>query len=124
MNPDNGYKQGDSFMGGMNLLIDEAFVRLPKESREAKTGKINEAFQALSTSLGTHEGIVFGEHEQAMLQLKLVRYFQRMESIDIPTVRDALVETPGFLAREKRRFSWDCLAKATMNVYIEAVSKK
>ena len=71
------------------------------EHREEKQRLLTDTFNQLSSRLRVEEGFSFLERAQAILKLKLARYLQREDTIDVNTLFDALLETPKFIKDEK-----------------------
>lgn len=72
-----------------------------ESSREKKERQITAAYQNLSRRLSGTADLNFGNIQQAVLKLKLARYFQGSDIIDLSTVYDAFVESPKFLNKDK-----------------------
>ena len=72
-----------------------------KEDRSQKEQEIAGTYQVLSSRLSTTEGYEFSPRAQAVLKLKLARYFQNNETLNTNTLYDALIETPKFLDSDK-----------------------
>ncbi len=72
-----------------------------KENRIEKEQKINKTFTLLSERLAHKEISDFGRDQKAILRLKLARYFQRADEIDVNTLFDAVIESPRFINDEK-----------------------
>jgi hypothetical protein len=85
----------------LEKAYQDTLATFSKDSRSQKEPLISDAFNTLQTRLSGQEGFVFGEPEQAILKLKLARYFQRENSIDTNTLFDAIRETPYFIHSDK-----------------------
>lgn len=79
----------------------EQFLHQKDEVRPKNEGLIDSVYSRLSARLLGQERFVFGEREQAILKLKLDRYFQRESDVDLNTLFDAIIETPNFITTEK-----------------------
>jgi len=98
-------KSSENFPQEQLAKIEEEYQRtlstFNAETRREKERLLNDVFNTLSIRLTQHEGFSFSLHEQSILKLKLSRYLQREDLIDVNTLFDALIETPKFLAGEK-----------------------
>ncbi|MCX6812365.1 MAG: PcfJ domain-containing protein [Candidatus Berkelbacteria bacterium] len=72
-----------------------------EEMRAEKEQTIDDAFRFLSTRLQNTDGFDFNQRAEAILKLKLARYFQNNEAINLNTIYDAVIETPRFLQCDK-----------------------
>lgn len=79
----------------------ETFATFKEEIRKEKEENINKAYQILASQLSSKEDFEFKERQQAVLKLKLVRYFQREETIDTNVLFDAIIESPKFIDIDK-----------------------
>ncbi len=80
---------------------EQTLKTFSEEKRPEKEKTINETYQALANRLQNTEGFEFGDRAQAILKLKLARYFQDHETVDQNILYDAIVETPKFLQSDK-----------------------
>ena len=71
------------------------------KDRQEKEKIIKENFDTLEKRLSNQEDFNFKERQKAVLKLKLARYFQNSESLDLNTLFDAIVETPNFINTDK-----------------------
>ncbi|MBI2038159.1 MAG: PcfJ domain-containing protein [Candidatus Magasanikbacteria bacterium] len=82
-------------------LYQDTLAIFSEDVRSQKEPLISAAFNTLQARLSRQEGFLFGEQEQAILKLKLARYFQRENTVDENTLFDAIIETPNFISIEK-----------------------
>jgi len=71
------------------------------KDRQEKENVIKESFDVLEKRLSENETLSFKERQKAILRLKLARYFQGKEEIDLNTLFDAIIETPNFINTDK-----------------------
>lgn len=71
------------------------------ETRSGKEQSILETYEVLARRLQGKTDFNFTERQQAVLKLKLARYFQNNESCDTNTLYDAIVESPKFIDTDK-----------------------
>jgi len=70
------------------------------EIRPEKEQMINQIFETLRPRLES-SGMEFNERQKIILKLKLARFFQKEESIDVNVLLDAIIETPKFINIDK-----------------------
>lgn len=88
-----------------------------EDKKREKEKSINEAFQSLARRLTEKEDsdtnnadieekdkFEFGDRQKAILKLKLARYFQNKDTIDLSTIYDAIIESPKFINTDKGSF--------------------
>lgn len=80
-----------------------AVFKQPK-IREKKEKLIVDSFHVLSRRLISQEDFPFGQRQQIILKLKLARYLEREETVDLNTLYDAIKETPNFINTDKGGF--------------------
>lgn len=80
---------------------EQTLKTFSEENRTEKEKAINDANQVLASRLQSTEGFEFTDRAQAVLKLKLARYFQDNGTIDQNTLYDAVIETPKFLQSDK-----------------------
>ncbi len=85
----------------LEKAYQDTLATFSEDTRSQKEPLISAAFNTLQSHLSEQKGLVFGESEQAILKLKLARYFQRENSIDTSTLFDAIIETPHFINSDK-----------------------
>lgn len=88
----------------VKLEYQKTLDTISPDVRQTKEQLITSAFQALSQKLVSQEKIEFGEHQQAILKLKLARHFQKVEegaAVDVNTFYDAILESPKFINTDK-----------------------
>jgi|GEM_PF-5472584 len=90
-----GFQQ--SHLANLEEEYQHTLTTYGSEARPKKERLLNDAFHTLSQIFTAHQDFPFSMREQAILKLKLARYLQREDSIDVNTLRDALLETPKFL---------------------------
>ena len=96
--------------------IKEAFeqkykLRLIRETQETvrslgqeKQKQLDSLEQDLVKKLAEQEGFDLTDQRKMILKLKLARYLQRNNSLDVNTLTDAIIETPKFLDKDKGGF--------------------
>lgn len=98
-------KSPEEFQKEQIVRLEDEYQRtlstFGSEIRPEKERLVNDVFTTLRTRLTQQQGFPFSLREQAILKLKLARYAQREDSIDLNTLFDALIETPKFLKDEK-----------------------
>ena len=72
-----------------------------ENNRAQKEKLINDTFQTLSTRLEQNQDFEFGQRQKAILKLKLARYFQTKDTIDLNTLYDAIIESPKYINTDK-----------------------
>ena len=75
-----------------------------QKNRKNKERAITDAFQTTSNRLSSKEDFEFSDRQKAILKLKLARYFQNNETVDINTLFDAIIESPKFINTNKGSF--------------------
>ncbi len=75
--------------------------KFPKDERVDRESFLSQAYSTLSTRLSTQEGFTFGELQQAILRLKLARHFQQNDTLDLNSLFDAIIESPGFMKSDR-----------------------
>lgn len=75
--------------------------KFSEEERVGKEANISAVFESLKTRLAAYADVKFSEHDFDLLRLKLARYFQHADAIDANTLFDAIIESPGFIQKEK-----------------------
>ncbi|MES2408998.1 MAG: PcfJ domain-containing protein [Patescibacteria group bacterium] len=79
---------------------DQALESLSKEKRDILLSSESE----LILKLSEQQGLALDEEKKYMLKLKLARYLQTHNSVDVNVLFDALIESPKFLENEKGGF--------------------
>lgn len=73
------------------------------QDKEAKQKLVQESYEVLKTRLTSEEHQMTQDRE-AILKIKLARYFQNHEVLDTQSLGDAILETPKFIDNEKGSF--------------------
>ena len=89
------------YINKINQEYQQTLTTFSQENKTKKEKIISETFETLSKRLSSSEGFEFSERKQAVLKLKLARYFQTNETIDLNTFFDAIIETPNFINTDK-----------------------
>jgi len=71
------------------------------EHHEEKQRLLIDTFHSLSSRLKDKKEVPFSDREQSILKLKLARYLQHHDTIDVNTLFDALIESPNFIKKDK-----------------------
>lgn len=71
------------------------------EIRFKKELDVEQAFNSLNFRLSTTPSLEYQDRQKAVLKLKLARYFQKEESLDINVLYDAIIESPKFIDTDK-----------------------
>jgi len=88
----------EAFKAKATEKISEDIEKTKKILDQDKLRKLQENYAELIKKLDELE---LTETQKSILELKLARYFQRDENIDINTLYDAIIETPRFLDKPK-----------------------
>lgn len=80
---------------------EQTLKTFSEENRHEKEKVISETYQVLGNRLQSADGFEFSDRAQAILKLKLARYFQDNKTVDLNTLYDAIAETPKFLQSDK-----------------------
>ena len=87
----------------LNYLMQE--IKKTTESlKEDKREQVSSAEKSLIQKLSSQTDFDLSEKRQLVLKLKLARYFQRHDSVDLNTLTDAILETPKWLDNDKGGF--------------------
>lgn len=83
---------------------DKTLATFSSEKKVEKEHLITDIFSKLKEKLSGQPDTTFGPRQEAILKLKLARYLQRKDSIDTNSLFDAIVESPGFINKDKGSF--------------------
>lgn len=92
------------YINKINQEYQQTRATFSDTTREEKGRSIDSTFATLDRRLAGvewPEGVAYGERQQAILKLKLARYFQKNDSCDLSTLYDAIVESPRFIHTDK-----------------------
>lgn len=89
------------YLERLNKEYQQTLGTFSPEEHSEKERLIKDSFQILSQRLAGKEGLDFGDRQQATLKLKLARYFQNYETIDLNVLYDAIIESPKFINTDK-----------------------
>ncbi len=89
------------YLNKINKEYSQTLATFGEEIRKEKEEAITEAYKTLARQLTVWENFEFKERQQAVLKLKLARYFQREETIDTNVLFDAIIESPKFIDTDK-----------------------
>ena len=88
----------------INREYEKTLAIFPSGIRQKKEKLVTDTFRDLSQKIIAQGNFDFTEERQAILKLKLARYFQKKDSLSPSTLFDAIVETPKFLDKAKGSF--------------------
>lgn len=89
------------YINKLNQEYEQTIKTFRDDNSKEKEKTITDTFQILSGRLASVDGMEFKERQKAVLKLKLARYFQNNENIDINSIYDAIIETPNFINTDK-----------------------
>ena len=92
------------YLAKLQQNYEQTLRAVSKENRPKKEQVIAGAYEDLANRLQQTEGFNFGNIQQAVLKLKLARYFQNNDTLDTNVLYDAVIETPKFLGTDKGSF--------------------
>jgi hypothetical protein len=100
------------FINKVSKEYEQTLATFSADTRTEKEQMVARSFAELDRRLAAkreedkqlpeeEKRLAYGERQQAVLKLKLARYFQKNDSCDLSTLFDALIETPKFMDTDK-----------------------